>query len=52
MPVSQQAEMTMERKENRRLRLDRGVKGKIGQMETKQEAGKVRKRARGGMGLV
>lgn len=52
MPVSQQAEMTMERKENWRLRLDPGVKGKIGQMETKQEVGKVRKRARGGMGLV
>lgn len=44
--------MTAERKENRRLRLDPGVKGKLGQMETKQEARKVRKGARGGMGLV
>lgn len=43
MPVSQQAKMTVERKKNRRLRLESSAKGKMGQMETKQEAGKVRK---------
>lgn len=46
MPVSQQAEMTVERKENGRLRLEPSAKGKMGQTETKQEAGRQKRSKR------